>query len=204
VELLYSFKSLEPHLTIYQEDLQKVGITLNLRLVAPETQARLDGERRFQMSFEAWGGLIFPNPETEFASALADQLNNNNTTGFKNARVDELCRQYDKMFKVEERIEAIREIDGLVANDYQYVLLWYAPFTRVLYWNKFGFPQGHWSRTGDYLGSQGGPGILQMWWIDAEKQMKLDEAMRDPSKKMDVGELEDRYWLEFDKQHPVN
>ena len=38
----------------------------------------------------AWGGLLFPNPETSFASSLADVPDNNNITGFKDARVDEL------------------------------------------------------------------------------------------------------------------
>ena len=34
-------------------------------------------------------------------SSLADVNNTNNITGFKNARVDELCKQYDKTFDVE-------------------------------------------------------------------------------------------------------
>src|SRR6185295_13279294 len=71
VELLYPYKSWDPHLTIFQEDLRKVGITLNLRLVTPETQFQLAGQHRFQMSFGGWGGLVFPNPESEFGSKLA-------------------------------------------------------------------------------------------------------------------------------------
>jgi len=203
VELLYAYKTWDPHLTIYQEDLRKVGITLNLRLVTPETQFQLDSQHRFQMSFGGIGGMVFPNPETEFGSKLADQLNNNNTTGFKNARLDELCRQYDKMFNVEDRIRTIREIDGIIASEYPWVLLWYGPFARVLYWNKFGMPPGYWSRTGDYFGAQGGPGLLQMWWIDADKQAKLEQAIHDSARKLEVGAVEDRYWLEFDKKHPL-
>jgi len=203
VELLYAYKSWDPHLTIYQEDLRKVGITLNLRLVTPETQAQLESQHRFQMEFGSYGGLLFPNPETEFDSKLADQLNNNNISGFKNAKADELFRQYDKMFSVEDRIRTIREVDGIIANEYPYALLWYPPFTRILYWDKFGTPPGHWSRTGDFFGDQGGPGLLQMWWIDANKQAKLEQAMRDTSKKLEVGPVDDRYWLEWDKQHAV-
>lgn len=200
VELLYATKTWEPHFTIYQEDLRKVGITLNLRLVPPETQFQLDAERRFQMSFQGWSGLLFPNPETAFDSKLADQVNSDNSPGFKSAKADELFRQYDKMFKVDDRIRTIREVDGIVANEYPYILLWYGPFARILYWNKFGTPPGYWSRTGDYFGDQGGPGLLQMWWIDPDKQAKLDQAMHDPSRKLDVGPTEDRYWLEFDKK----
>ena len=173
---------------------------LNLRLLTGETMFQLMSERRFQMVFTGWGGLLFPNPETSFHSKLADQNNNNNITGFKNARVDELCKQYDTMFNVNDRIKAIREIDNLVANDYQYVLLWNGPFTRILYWNKFGYPNGYWSRNGDYLGAGNGPGLIQMWWIDSANQSKLEQALRDPSVKLEVGPVEDRYWLEFDSK----
>ena len=199
VELMYPTPTFEKYLTLYQEDLRKIGITLNLRLVTPETAFKLqNGDRQFQMAYTGWGGLLFPNPETTFNAMLADQKNNNNITGFKNARVDELCKQYDVSFDPQERIRIIREIDGIVANEYHYALLWSGPFTRVLYWNKFGAPKGYWSRTGDYFGAGNGFGLLQMWWADSAKSAELDAAQRDPSKNMEVGAVEDRYWVEFD------
>ena len=156
------------------------------------------------MTLFGWGSLLFPNPETSFHSRLADPNDTNNMTGFKNARADELFVQYDKSFDVDERIRLIREIDGILANDYQYVLWWYPPFTRVLYWNKFGVPPGHWSRTGDSIGAGTGPGIPQMWWTDPAKQAALDEARTDSSKKLDLGNEEDRYWLEYSKNEQSN
>jgi microcin C transport system substrate-binding protein len=199
VEMLYPTQTFEPYLTVYQEDLRKVGITINLRLVTPETSFQMINERRFQMMYTGWGGLLFPNPETSFHSRLADQNDTNNITGFKNARADELFKQYDTMFDVQERIRAIREVDGLIANDYQYVLLWTGPFTRVLYWNKFGTPPGYWSRTGDAIGAGSGPGLIQMWWIDPARQAQLEQAQRDSSVKLEVGAVESRYWLDFEK-----
>jgi hypothetical protein len=35
----------------------------------------------------------------------------------------------------------IREIDGILMQIQPYALGWYAPFTRLLYWNKFGMPE---------------------------------------------------------------
>ncbi len=66
IEVLYYNKNNEPELTIYQEDLRKIGINLNLRLVTYETQFQYISERKFQMALLAWGGLLFPNPETSF------------------------------------------------------------------------------------------------------------------------------------------
>ena len=194
VEVLYTTKTFEPHLTVYQEDLRKVGISLNLRLITPETEYQMANERRFQMAVFAWGGSIFPDLESIWNSTLADVNDTDNLTGFKNPRVDELLAAYDKMFEVDDRIRAIREMDGIVANAYQYILLWDAPYTRVIYWNKFGTPPGYLTRTGDYYG------IYQMWWLDPEKDSQLQKAMRDSSLKLDVGPAEDRYWLDYDKK----
>jgi microcin C transport system substrate-binding protein len=197
VEMQYSAKALDMYMTPYQEDLRKVGITLNLRLITPETLFQLANERRFQMTFMAWGALLFPNPETSWHSQLADVDNTNNIPGFKNARADALFKQYDSTFDVAERIRIIREVDGMIANDYPYVLTWYRPYTPVLYWNKFGTPPGHWSRTGDYFGSGTGPGIPQMWWIDPQKEARLQQARADSSIKLEVGHEDDRYWLDY-------
>ncbi len=152
VELLYQSKIEEPSITVYQEDLRKVGINVNLRLVTPETLFQLISNRQFQMVDTGWGGLPFPNPETSFKSSLADSNNNNNITGFKNARVDELCEAYDKMFDVKDRVKAIREIDGILANDYQYALQWYAPYTRLLLLEQIRNAAGLSTRTGDSSG----------------------------------------------------
>jgi hypothetical protein len=43
-------------------------------------------------------------------------------------------------------------------------------------------------------------GISRLWWVDPEKSRKLDEAMRDPTIKLDVPPVEDHYWQE----HPTN
>ncbi len=191
IELLYQSKGSEPFMTVYQEDLRKAGIGLNLRLVTPETMFQLVMERKFDLVSMAWSGLVFPNPETSYHSSLADQDNNNNITGVKSAQIDEISEQYDRMFDLDERVGAIREIDGILANEYPYVLLWVAPFQRIAYWNKFGQPEGLLTRFGDYRD------VTSLWWIDPEREAQLGEAMRDSSVQLEVGETEDDYWLNY-------
>jgi microcin C transport system permease protein len=110
-------------------------------------------------------------------------LNNNNITGFKNKRVDELLGLYDKEFDQKKRVAIIREVDGIVANSHEYVLFWEPPYTRIAYWNKFGMPQGYFSRFGDYRDAPG------LWWIDPEKDATLRKAMADNSAKLRWGGL---------------
>jgi microcin C transport system substrate-binding protein len=205
VEMLYDNKSLENILTLYQQELQKVGITLNLRLVTFETRVKLvHGKRQFDISYQGWGANAFPDPEQEYHSRLASEENNNNITTFKDAHADELMEKYGKSFDLQERVKLIRELDGLLANQYHYVFHWGAPFLRLAYWNKFGQPRGILTRTGDYLSDLNqGPGVERLWWIDPDKARKLDQATRDTSIKLPIGTLEDKYWIEHAVKEPA-
>ena len=170
----------------------KVGINLNLRLVTPETRFKLVMERQFDVVHLGWGALLFPNPETSYHSSLADVNNTNNVTGVKNRRIDEITEAYDRMFEQDERVAAIQEIDGILAGLYPYILQWTAPYQRIVYWNRYGQPAGYFTRVGDYTD------LPSLWWIDPEKSQQLDEARGDSSIQLEVGETEDRYWLNFD------
>ncbi|MBI2821522.1 MAG: ABC transporter substrate-binding protein [Acidobacteria bacterium] len=190
-ELLYSSQTQEPYLTVYQEDLRKAGISLNLRLVTGETLFKQVMDRSFDLASIAWSGLLFPNPETSYLSSLADVKNSNNITGIKSQRIDQLLGPYDKSFDIQERIKIIREVDGILAQQYHYILTWYGPYQRIAFWNKFGTPQAYISRIGDYRD------MVSMWWIEPEKEQKLRQALRDSSARLEAGPTEDRTWLEY-------
>ena len=193
LQIVYSDQSSERFFTIFQEDLRKVGIAMNLRLVTWETLIKLIDDRQFDMAMLAYTGLPFPNPRASFHSSLADQNNTNNITGFKNKRADEIIDAYDKEFDLQKRISLLREFDSIYTNEHHWILEWSAPYERIVFWNKFGYPRGLISRIGDYRD------IPSMWWIDPEKSRQLDEAMKDQSKSMGEGPRDDKYWLDFAK-----
>lgn len=190
LEVLYADKGSEAWMTIFQEDLRRVGIGMNLRLVTSETMFQLVMQRNFDIVSMAWGGLLFPNPETSFHSRLAKLNNNNNITGFANARVDELLTAYDREFDQQKRVEIIREIDGILANEHHYILEWDMPFQRIAFWNKFGHPESYLTRVGDYRD------MTTLWWIDPQKDQRLAQAMRDNSQ-LAVGSTDVPFWREF-------
>lgn len=197
IEMLYGSKVAEPSLTVYQEDLRKVGITLNLRLVTGETLFKLVMDREFDVVDMGWTGLLFPNPETSFHSKLADQKANNNITGMKNPKIDALLDTYDLEFDPVKRVAIIKEIDGLLAAEHHYALGWDAPFARIAYWNRFGMPPGVLTRIGDHRDA------VTLWWIDPQKQQALNQAMGSSSASLPVNPVENRYWQEYAKQHPM-
>lgn len=196
-EVIYANRANEQWLTIYQEELRKAGIRLNLRFLTPETLFQLTAEHRFDLAGLGWTGLTFPNPETSFASTLADQKDTNNITGLKNARIDQILELYDKEFNQEKRAALIREIDGILANEHHYILTFAEPFQRMAFWNKFGHPEHYLTRLGDYREPP------TLWWFDPQKDQQLRRALTDPSVKFDVRSGEDRYWLEYAKSHPL-
>lgn len=188
IELMYDSKGFEPHMTVYQEDLQNAGISMTLKLVTPETRWKLLTEKNFQCSLTAWGALQYPNPETSYHSKLADVNDNNNVTCFADKRVDELCAKYDALESHTERVAVIQEIDGILAEAYPYVLFWYAPYERFLYWNKFGVPEPGLPRIGDDRV------IESYWWYDEAKDKALQEAIKDAKQQLPVGETDMHYW----------
>ena len=142
VELVYGSQGFERYFTVYQEDLRKVGVTLNLRLVTFETLVKLLDDQAFDMAMIGYTGALFPSPEQNLHSSLADQKNTNNITGFKNKRVDEIIEAYKKEFDQDRRTTLLRELDGIVVGEHLWVLQWSAPFERVVFWNKFGLSPG--------------------------------------------------------------
>ena len=101
------------------------------------------------------------------------------------------------MFDLKDRIRAIQEVDSILTNTYDRILLWSAPSTSIAYWNKFGMPTGILPRAGDEYSA------YPLWWIDPDKNAKLQQALRDPSVKLPIEPMENRYWIEYAKTDPV-
>src|SRR5262249_16142070 len=125
IEVLYYSRGFEKYYTVYQEDLRKAGVTLNLRYVTPETPFKLVDDQQFDMMAMGYGGGgPFPLPAQFFESAQADQKASTNITGFKNARVDEILKLYEKEFDLRKRVALLRELDGIVTAAHNYILEW--------------------------------------------------------------------------------
>jgi microcin C transport system substrate-binding protein len=195
MEYLYSDKGSERWLTVYQDDLRKVGITLNLRLLSYETLLQLRYEWRFELASFGWVPGTFPDPEPLYRSDLADRKNSLNYTGVKDKRIDEILSAYNQEFDQTKRVALIRELDGILANMYPSILEWQAGFTRIAYLNKFGHPDSYFTRIGTSFYD-----MYRFWWIDPDKERRYREAETDPSIKLPAGPLEVRYWQEYAKR----
>jgi len=182
-------KYLEYVVTPYQQSLKKYGIDLQIQFMDRNALWKIIMERNFSICYEFHSGTRFPNPEDSLHSSLADKNNTKNIYGFKNSRVDELLILYDREFDSKVRQNIIREIDGIVTHERILVLTHYYPYHRVLYWDKFGYPDYMFSRYGDKT-------ILNYWWLDPQKIGHLKESMK-KDRSLPKSEMLVTYWLNF-------
>ena len=135
-------KAVEYRITPMQQILKEYGIDMQIKFIDSTTRWKNLMDRNFTIDFQAWGGLVYPNPETSLKSSLADKKNNNNITGFNSERVDELLPLYDTEFDHKTRVQIIQEIDGIVSETRPAAWgLSRQPPLRLLFWNKFGYPK---------------------------------------------------------------
>jgi len=188
-DLVYRSKGSEKFLTLYQESAQRLGIRLNLRLLSDSTFWKNLQEKEYALAMMNWGALVVPNPETTWKGELASQKNNNNVTAFSDARVDALLVAYDREYDVQRRRQIIKEIDAIVYEQHPYALAWYKPAQRVVVANKFSWPK--WGTSRMFEDTQE---LHYVWWVDPAKEKALEEARKDPAKKLPIPPVENHFW----------
>ncbi|HEX2463586.1 MAG TPA: ABC transporter substrate-binding protein, partial [Thermoanaerobaculia bacterium] len=189
VTLYYGDPSTERIWLVVRDDFEAAGIKFNLELIDASTLIKKIDDRQFTIHFQTWGALLFPNPETSWRSDLADKPANNNITGFKNARVDELLKVYNRALDRAEQKRIVKEIDTLVCADIPYAWGWFAQYQRILFWDKFGHPDTYVTRIGQVVEDD----ILRLWWWDPERIAETEKA-RTEGRKLPQGQIEVRPW----------
>ncbi|MHC5009933.1 MAG: ABC transporter substrate-binding protein [Planctomycetota bacterium] len=173
VTMRYALQSWERIWLTIKEGYEDAGVKFNLELIDSSTLVRKISDRQFTVHFQSWGALLFPNPETTWRSDLAEKPNNNNIVGFQDERVDELLLEYNKTFDRELQKEITREIDRIVYAEHPYALAWFASHERILFWDKFGYPETYFNR----IEQRWERDMVKMWWWDPEREAALQEAM---------------------------
>ncbi len=164
--------STDRFLVIFKEDLKDVGIEMNLVQKDWSAWMKDMDEFNFEMTWAAWGGGLWRDPEYQWSSREADRPSGQNITGFRHPRVDELIAQQRTEFDIEKRNAILREIDSILTAEFPYILLWNLNYKRLLYWNKFGTPPTVLGKYGDERAA------LSLWWYDEDAAAELAEAMR--------------------------
>lgn len=165
-EVLFYSPSMERVLTPIQKNMEKMGITMNLRLVDTTQFTNRLRERDFDMISGGYSAMLYPNTNLYFYwhSDYIDYTYN--TAGVKNEVIDFLVEKIDEYQDNREMLLHYgRALDRVLLWNYYVIPEWYISSYRVAYWNKFSRPK---IRPRYSLG-------LDTWWIDPEKESKLPE-----------------------------
>ena len=159
-------------LVLFDQALRAQGITMTIDRKDFASWMRDMDEFAYDMTWASWGAGTVKYPELAWLGAEADRKGSNNITGFKSAEVDRLIAAEKGMDDAAARLDAYRRIDALVAAQVPYVLLWQTDSTRLVYWNKFGMPEGI------LAPATREEAVLPYWWYDADRADELEWAMR--------------------------
>ena len=159
-------------LALFDQELKRQGISMTIDRKDFASWMRDMDEFAYDMTWAAWGAGRVKYPELAWSGAEADRKGSNNITGFRSAEVDRLIAEEKGFDDAARRLDAYRRIDALVASEVPYVLLWQTDSTRLLYWNKFGTPEGILAP-----GSRE-EAVLPYWWYDEDRAEELDRATR--------------------------
>ena len=159
-------------LSLFGQELRKLGVTMSIVRKDFASWMRDMDEFAFDMTWAAWGAGLVKYPELSWFGAEADRKGSNNITGFKSAEVDRLIAEEKGCDAAAARLDAYRRIDALVAAETPYVLLWQTDSTRLLYWNKFGMPNGVLAPTDREESA------LTYWWYDDDRAAELERAIK--------------------------
>ena len=162
IEFLDSSSALQPHTMPFIQNLGKLGIQANIRIVdAAQYKARTDAFD-YDVVTVANGGSSTPGAELKVSltSEAAARPGSRNLAGVSDPVVDALVETINDAKSREELNAACRALDRVLRAGHYWVPMWYRDTAWVAFWDAFSRPDRQ-----PALGT-GAPGT---WWWDETK-----------------------------------
>ncbi len=169
IEILLNSPAMERAAVFYKPALERLGITVNVRVVDPSQYTNRVRSRDFDMIVSVWAQSLSPGNEQRsfFGSSSAEQQGGYNFAGIANPAIDALI---DKVIYAKDRpdlVAATRALDrALLWNEFV-VPAWTLNYTRTARWNRFGHPE----KLPAYSFA-----FPDIWWFDAAKAATIRNA----------------------------
>jgi microcin C transport system substrate-binding protein len=166
VEILVDDPSFERIVLFYKPQLERLGVTLNVRTV---DDAQYENRLRrwdFDIIVANWPESLSPgNEQRDFwGSQAADTAGSRNLVGIKNPAVDAMIERVIFAKNRAELIAATKALDRVLLWNYYVVPQWTYGKVRTARWDRFGKP--------DPIPKYGMSGFPTVWWWDEAKAAK--------------------------------
>ena len=145
----------------YAQNLARIGITLDLRIVDTPQYVNRIRERDFDMTMLLWGQSLSPgNEQRDFWGSQAAGLPaSRNYAGISDEAVDRLIERLVYAAGRADLIAATRALDRVLLHNDFVIPLWHKDETFTARWNRFGRPE----KLPEYTS-----GFPFIWWWDAQ------------------------------------
>jgi microcin C transport system substrate-binding protein len=153
----------------YKKNLEKLGITMNIRTVDTSQYVNRLDNYDFDMTTIRWGQSLSPgNEQRDFwSSEAADRPGTRNLVGIKDPVVDALIEKIITAPDRKSLVAACRALDRVLLWGHYVVPNWYSRKYRIAYWNKFSRPA---------IKPKYALGFFDTWWVDQQKENALQGA----------------------------
>lgn len=151
----------------YAKTLERLGITLKVRIVDSAQYEKRNEDFDFDMVVGAWRQSESPgNEQVDYwGSSTANEPGSRNTMGIANPALDAIIKLIVAADSRDEQIAAARALDRVLLHERYLIPQWFAPVHRVAYWNKLSRPE---VMPTTVLG-------FETWWVDPEKDAALEQ-----------------------------
>lgn len=168
VELLHQLTdpAFERIILFYKPSLERLGITVNVRIVDESQYENRVRNRDFDMIVLSRGESLSPGNEQRayWGSQAADQPGSPNAIGINNPAVDAMIEQIIFAKSRADLVAATKALDRVLLWNHYVVPQWTYPFERTARWDRFGYS--------DPLPKYAAAGFPTLWWWDADKAAK--------------------------------
>ena len=166
IEFLDSSDALQPHTEPFQQNLRKLGIDAQSRIVdAAQYKSRTESFD-FDVVTAAFGGSVTPGAELRLflSSKAATMEGSRNLPGVADPVVDALIERIVHAATRDELNVTCRVLDRVLRAAHYWVPMWYNDAAWLAYWDAFSRPA-----TQPKLGV----GAPDTWWWDEDKAKKI-------------------------------
>jgi len=166
VEFLIGEPAFQRVVLFYKPSLERVGMTVNVRLVDPAQYENRLRQWDFDIVVGSWGESLSPGNEQRgfWGSQAADQPGSRNLVGIKDKAVDALIDRIIYAKNREELLAATHALDRVLLAYHYVVPQWYSGVQRTARWDRFSHPET--------MPKYGAAAFPSVWWWDAAKAAK--------------------------------
>ncbi len=173
IEFLIYNKSLDYVVNPFLENLKKLGIKADYRVVQVAEYVKKLENFDFDMIRGGWGQSMSPGNEQRnyWTTAAAMDLGSRNFCGIENPAIDEAVEKLIDARTRKDLVTWVKVLDRILCANHYVIPGWNSPRNRVLTWQRFGHP--------DYIPSRTGftRAVINWWWYDTAKAERLDAAI---------------------------